>query len=165
MSVNQAPFPLARFRRTRAAGPIRNLVREGRLSVHDLIWPVFVCAGTSERQTIASMPGVERLSVDLLVEAAREAASLGIPAICIFPYTGMDARTEDCALAWDRDNIANRAIRVVGQGINTHKPRVPMAQPRGPLRRIRCSLQRPTPHARDPGLYRRLARENLKPAL
>lgn len=113
MSVNQAPFPQMRFRRTRASAPLRNLVRESRLSVHDLIWPVFVCAGTNERQAIASMPGVERLSVDLLVEAAREAARLGIPAICIFPYTDPALKTELCEEAWNPDNLSNRAISAI----------------------------------------------------
>lgn len=113
MTVNQAPFPLTRFRRTRAAAPIRNLVRESSLSVHDLIWPVFVCAGTNERQAVASMPGVERLSVDLLVKAAREAADLGIPAICIFPYTDAALKTELCEEAWNPDNLSNRAIAAI----------------------------------------------------
>lgn len=113
MTVNQAPFPQTRFRRTRANAPIRNLVRENSLSVHDLIWPVFVCAGSNERQAVASMPGVERLSVDLLVEAAREAASLGIPAICIFPYTDAALKTELCEEAWNPDNLSNRAIRAI----------------------------------------------------
>ena len=113
MTVNQAPFPQTRFRRTRAHAPIRNLVRESSLSVHDLIWPVFVCAGSNERQTVASMPGVERLSVDLLVEAAREAASMGIPAICIFPYTDAALKTELCEEAWNPDNLSNRAIRAI----------------------------------------------------
>ncbi|QXT38337.1 porphobilinogen synthase [Gymnodinialimonas ceratoperidinii] len=113
MSVNQAPFPRTRFRRTRASAPLRNLVRESSLSVHDLIWPVFVCAGTNERQTIGSMPGVERLSVDLLVAAAREAAGLGIPAICIFPYTDPALKTELCEEAWNPDNLSNRAISAI----------------------------------------------------
>lgn len=113
MTVNQAAFPLTRFRRTRAAAPIRNLVRESSLSVHDLIWPVFVCAGSGERQAVASMPGVERLSVDLLVEAARNAANLGIPAICIFPYTDPTLKTELCEEAWNPDNLSNRAIRAI----------------------------------------------------
>lgn len=113
MTETQAPFPLTRFRRLRANPALRNLVRESNLSVHDLIWPVFVCAGENERQTIASMPGVERLSVDLLVEAAREAAAFGIPAICIFPYTDPALKTELCEEAWNPDNLSNRAIRAI----------------------------------------------------
>ncbi len=113
MTANQAAFPLTRFRRVRSSPALRNLVRESSLSVHDLIWPVFVCAGSNERQVIASMPGVERLSVDLLVQAAREAASLGIPAICIFPYTDPALKTELCEEAWNPDNLTNRAIRAI----------------------------------------------------
>lgn len=109
----QAPYPLTRHRRTRATPALRDLTQENRLSVKDLIWPVFVREGDGVEEPIASMPGVNRLSVDRVVEAAREAADLGIPAICIFPYTGMEARTEDCALAWSADNISNRAIRAV----------------------------------------------------
>ncbi|WP_341861415.1 porphobilinogen synthase [Gymnodinialimonas sp. 57CJ19] len=113
MTVNQASFPQTRFRRNRSSGALRNLVRESQLSVHDLIWPVFVCAGTNERQAVASMPGVERLSVDLVVEAARDAARLGIPAICIFPYTDPALKTELCEEAWNPDNLSNRAIRAI----------------------------------------------------
>ena len=109
----QAPYPMTRHRRTRASAALRDLTQENRLSVKDLIWPVFVREGENVAEPIASMPGVNRLSVDRVVEAAREAADLGIPAICIFPYTGMEARTEDCALAWSADNISNRAIRAI----------------------------------------------------
>jgi porphobilinogen synthase len=83
------------------------------LSVDDFIWPVFVRAGEGIEEPVPSMPGVFRRSVDKVVEAAREAADLGIPAICLFPYTGLDERTEDCAGAWDPDNHANRAIRAI----------------------------------------------------
>ncbi|UWQ93982.1 porphobilinogen synthase [Rhodobacteraceae bacterium M385] len=113
MTANQASFPQTRFRRNRSSGALRNLVRESQLSVHDLIWPVFVCAGTNERQAVASMPGVERLSVDLVVKAARDAARLGIPAICIFPYTDPALKTELCEEAWNPDNLSNRAIRAI----------------------------------------------------
>ena len=75
----------------------RNLVRENALSAHDLIYPVFVVDGQQQRQPVTSMPGVERLSVDLIVEAARLAVSLGIPAIALFPYTDLKLRTEDLA--------------------------------------------------------------------
>lgn len=83
----------------------------------DLIWPVFVRQGKGEVEPVASMPGVNRYSVDKLVEAAREAQSLGIPAICIFPYTGAEDRTESCELAWDPGNIANRAIAAVKEAV------------------------------------------------
>ncbi|MCX7289360.1 MAG: porphobilinogen synthase [Rhodobacterales bacterium] len=108
-----APHPLSRFRRTRRTGALRDLTQEVRLSTSDLIWPVFVRDGTGLREPIASMPGVDRLSVDLVVEAAQMAQGLGIPAICLFPYTDPARKTADCAEAWNPDNLANRAIRAI----------------------------------------------------
>ncbi|WP_296419942.1 porphobilinogen synthase [Pseudooctadecabacter sp.] len=107
------PFPQTRLRRLRRTPALRAMVRESALSPADFIWPIFVMEGTDREEAVASMPGVVRRTVDRVGAAAREAWDLGIPAICIFPYTGMDARTEDCALAWSRDNIANRAIREI----------------------------------------------------
>ena len=80
-----APYPTARFRRLKSSAALRALSQENTLSVNDLIWPAFICDGEGVTQTIASMPGVLRRSVDLVVKAAAEAASLGIPAICLFP--------------------------------------------------------------------------------
>jgi porphobilinogen synthase len=108
-----APFPAARFRRSRKSPALRALAQETSLSVNDLIWPVFVREGTALSEPIASMPGVNRLSVDLVVKAAEEAATLGIPAICLFPYTDPALKTEDCAEAWNPDNLTNRAIRAI----------------------------------------------------
>jgi len=113
MRPTQSPFPATRLRRTRATPAIRNLVRQNTLSVDDFIWPVFVRSGEGIEEPVPSMPGVFRRSVDKVVQAAREAADLGIPAICLFPYTGLEERTEDCAGAWDPDNHANRAIRAI----------------------------------------------------
>ena len=113
MIPDAAPFPAARFRRARKSKAIRGLVRENLLSPEDLIWPVFVRDGDGVEEPIASMPGVSRLSVDKVAQAATEAYAMGVPAICIFPYTPLEARTEDCAEAWNPDNIANRAIRAV----------------------------------------------------
>lgn len=107
------PFPTARFRRMRSKASLRNLMRENTLSVDDLIWPVFVMAGDDAEEPVASMPGVVRRTVNRIVRAAVEAAELGIPAICIFPYTALEDRTEDCAMAWDPDNLTNRAIRAI----------------------------------------------------
>ncbi len=108
-----AAFPASRLRRTRATPAIRALVRENALSVGDLIWPVFVRSGDGIEEPVPSMPGVMRRSVDMVVRAAQEAADLGIGTICIFPYTGIEDRTEDCAGAWDPQNPANRAIAAV----------------------------------------------------
>ncbi len=117
MRKNQAPFPMTRLRRPRASGALRDLVRENHLSSADLIWPVFVREGTDVVESVASMPGVNRLSVDRLVEAAKHAHGLGIPAICIFPYTGAEQRTESCEMAWDAGNVANRAIAAVKSAV------------------------------------------------
>jgi len=112
-----APNPINRFRRLRSSPALRALAQENTLSVNDLIWPVFVCDGVGVRQDIASMPGVARLSVDLVVKAAEEAATLGIPAICLFPYTDPALRTMDCAEAWNPDNLTNRAIRAIKSAV------------------------------------------------
>ncbi len=108
-----APFPAARFRRLRRTAALRDLVQENRLSVANLIWPVFIRDGEGVEEPVASMPGVVRRSLDRLVVAAREARDLGIPAICLFPYTDPALRTEDCAEAWNPLNLTNRAIRLL----------------------------------------------------
>ena len=113
MKPTVAPFPAARLRRTRQSGAIRSLVRENSLSPDDLIWPVFVRDGEGVQEPVPSMPGVMRRSVDLIGPAAREAAAMGIPAICIFPYIEQSLKTEDCAGAWDPDNLSNRAVRAI----------------------------------------------------
>jgi len=117
MSHSPAAFPAARLRRTRQSPSVRNLVREHTLTVDDLIWPVFVRDGDGVEEPIASMPGVMRRSVDKIVEAAREAADLGIPAICLFPYTDPALKSEDCAEAWNPDNLSNRATRAIKSAV------------------------------------------------
>lgn len=113
----QAPFPATRLRRTRQNAAVRALVRQSTLSPGDLIWPLFVRDGEGVEEPVPSMPGVVRRSVDRVVEAAREAAALGIPAICLFPYTGAEKRTADCAEAWNPDNLSNRATRAVKDAV------------------------------------------------
>jgi porphobilinogen synthase len=113
MPVNQAPYPASRFRRTRASASLRNLVRETELSVNDLIWPIFVRDGEGVEEPVVSMPGVVRRSVDRIVEAAKEAHDLGIPAVCLFPYTDVSLKTELCEEAWNPDNLSNRAVRAI----------------------------------------------------
>jgi porphobilinogen synthase len=117
MPANQAPFPATRFRRTRASASLRDLTRETELSVNDLIWPIFVRDGEGVEEPVVSMPGVVRRSVDMIVEAAREAHDLGIPAICLFPYTDASLKTELCEEAWNPDNLSNRAIRAVKEAV------------------------------------------------
>ncbi|MGC0225079.1 porphobilinogen synthase [Pseudooceanicola nitratireducens] len=113
MAALTAPFPAARFRRARKSPAIRALMQENTLTVSDLIWPVFLTEGDGIEEPVPSMPGVVRYSVDRVVEAAKEAADLGIPAICLFPYTPMEKRTKDCAEAWNPENLTNRAIRAI----------------------------------------------------
>ena len=112
-----APFPVTRLRRTRRNPALRALTRETHLTPADLIWPVFLCEGTDCAVPVASMPGVARLSIDRVVAAAREARALGIPALCLFPYTDPARRTADCAEAWSPDNLTNRAIRAVKDAV------------------------------------------------
>ena len=117
MKPTVAPFPATRLRRMRHSPALRALSRQNVLTPSDFIWPIFVMEGTDTEEPIASMPGVTRKTVDRAVIAAREAHALGIPAICIFPYTGMEQRTDDCALAWSAENISNRAIRAIKDAV------------------------------------------------
>jgi porphobilinogen synthase len=106
-------FPAARLRRTRQAEWSRRLVRENLLTTNDLIWPIFVVEGTNQRVPVASMPGVERMSVDLAVAAAEEAARLSIPAIALFPYTDPKLRDDQASEAINPDNLVCRTVRAV----------------------------------------------------
>lgn len=108
-----AAYPASRLRRLRRTPMLRALVAENTLTRGDLIWPIFLRDGVDVMEPIASMPGVFRRSVDRAVEAAHEAEDLGIPAICLFPYTDAAVKTEDCAEAWNPDNLTNRAIRAI----------------------------------------------------
>ena len=108
-----------RFRRLRRTAALRDMVEETRLSVKDLIWPLFVTDVPGADIEIASMPGVRRLTIDGAVRAAEDAASLGIPCLCLFPYTDPALRTEDCAEAWNPDNLINRAIRAIKAAVPT----------------------------------------------
>jgi porphobilinogen synthase len=113
MRPTQAAFPAARFRRLRRTEALRDLSQENVLTVKDLIWPLFLCDGVGVEQPVASMPGVSRLSLDRAVTAAETAARLGIPALCLFPYTDAALRTEGCEEAWNPENLTNRAIRAI----------------------------------------------------
>jgi porphobilinogen synthase len=116
-TILPAPFPSARARRLRRTPALRAMVGETRLSPADLIWPIFLTEGVDVTDPVPSMPGVARLSVDRAVRAARRAKGLGIPAICLFPYTEADRRTEDCAEAWSPDNLSNRATRAIKDAV------------------------------------------------
>jgi porphobilinogen synthase len=106
-------YPAIRMRRNRSAPWSRRLVAETTLSAADLVWPMFVIEGKGQREPVASMPGVERLSADLIVAAAREAEALGIPAIALFPNTDAGKRTDDAREAFNPDNLVCRATKAV----------------------------------------------------
>ncbi|MBL8702522.1 MAG: porphobilinogen synthase [Alphaproteobacteria bacterium] len=113
LPANWGRYPRTRLRRNRRDAWSRDLVRETLLTPADLIWPVFVQEGRQKRTPIRSMPGVDRLSIDLLVPAARKAAALGIPAIALFPQTPPTVKSEDGDEAWNPDNLVCRAVRAL----------------------------------------------------
>ncbi|WP_444895299.1 porphobilinogen synthase [Microbulbifer sp. SSSA005] len=104
-------YPNTRLRRLRAKDFSRRLVRETQLSSDDLILPLFVIEGRNETQKVASMPGVERLSVDLLAKKAKSVRELGIPAIALFPVVDPSAKSDCASAAHDADGLAQRAVR------------------------------------------------------
>ena len=109
----EAGFPATRLRRNRRSDWSRRLVRETTLSADDLIWPIFVIEGKNERSQVASMPGVERLSIDLAVKAAETAAGLKLPAVALFPYTDPSLRDEQASEALNPNNLVCRAVRAI----------------------------------------------------
>jgi porphobilinogen synthase len=106
-------YPQIRMRRLRRHNWTRRLVAENLLSPADFIWPTFVIEGENQRQPVGSMPGVERLSVDLVVKAAKHAALLGIPVIALFPQTPASLKTADGREALNKDNLVCRAVRAI----------------------------------------------------
>ncbi|MEN0000238.1 MAG: porphobilinogen synthase [Pseudomonadota bacterium] len=106
-----------RMRRLRRTPWIRDLVRETRLTPHDLIWPIFIMEGDNLRAPISAMPGVERVSVDLAVEAAREAHALGIPAIATFAQVDMAQKDTRGSHVLDPDNVVNKATRAIKDAV------------------------------------------------
>ena len=106
-------FPGTRLRRNRRDEFSRRLVREHQLTVNDLILPVFVLDGENRRESVASMPGVERLSIDLLLQEAEEWVALGIPALALFPVTAAEKKSLDASEAWNPEGIAQRATRAL----------------------------------------------------
>ncbi|MGS0939267.1 porphobilinogen synthase [Pseudomonas sp.] len=106
-------FPFTRMRRQRRDDFSRRLMREHTLTVDDLILPMFVLDGENRRESVPSMPGVERLSIDLLLEEAAELVALGIPAVALFPVTPPEKKSLDGAEAYNPDGIAQRATRAL----------------------------------------------------
>ena len=116
-STSRGPYPYSRMRRNRATDFSRRLTRETALSVNDLILPMFVIEGTSQSEAVASMPGVNRLSIDLLVEEAIEIAALGIPAIALFPVVPEEKKSLLAEEAYNPEGLAQRAIRAIKQAV------------------------------------------------
>ena len=108
-------FPSTRMRRMRFDDFSRRMMRETVLTPDDLIWPVFVIEGEDRVETVESMPGVERLSIDRLLLKAEECVRLGVPAIALFPVTAPEAKTEDACEAWNPEGLAQRAVRALKQ--------------------------------------------------
>ena len=106
-------FPKTRMRRNRNARWVRSLVRENILTTDDLIWPVFVIDGESQVEPVVSMPGIDRITVDLLVDAVGAALELGIPAVAIFPFINPALKTVDGREAINPDNLICRAVRAI----------------------------------------------------
>ena len=104
-------YPTVRMRRNRSSDSVRRLVAENKLSAEDFIWPLFIVDGDNVCQPVTSMPGVNRLSVDLVPAAVEQAAALGIPAVALFPYTDPSLKTADGREATNPDNLVCRAIR------------------------------------------------------
>ena len=113
IALHRGPFPGTRMRRLRANDFSRRLSRENNLSVDDLIYPMFVHEGRNTREAVASMPGIERLSIDLLAEEAKELAKLGIPAIALFPVVGEKGKSLMAEEAYNPDGLAQRAIKAI----------------------------------------------------
>ena len=110
-------YPYTRMRRMRRDDFSRRLMRETNVTPDDLIYPVFVLEGENQREPVMSMPGVERMSIDLLVKEAKHIASLGVPAMAIFPVTPAEAKSEDAAEAYNPEGLAQRAVRAVKEAV------------------------------------------------
>ncbi len=110
-------YPLTRMRRLRSADYSRRLMRESTLTPDDLIQPLFVCEGNGHREPVPSMPGIERLSIDLAVKHARQLVDLGIPAVAIFPVVPMDKKSADAKEAFNPDGLAQRAIGAIRDSV------------------------------------------------
>lgn len=111
--TGRGAFPRRRMRRMRRDDFSRRLMRESSLSVDDLIYPMFILEGENQREPVASMPGVERVSIDELMKEAAELVELGIPAVALFPVTPAEKKSEDASEAYNPDGLAQRAVRAL----------------------------------------------------
>ena len=112
-SLGLGAFPATRLRRNRGDDFSRRLVSENVLSANDLIWPIFVLDGDNRRAAVSSMPGVDRLSIDLMIDAVGEAADLGIPAVAVFPNTDPSLKTTGAEESFNPENLVCRAVRAL----------------------------------------------------
>ena len=117
MAYHNIKFPDSRMRRMRKNDFSRRLMRENKLTVDDLIYPVFVIEGVNKRENIDSMPSVERLSLDLLVEEARELYILGIPAIALFPVVSAEKKSDNAVEAYNPNGLVQRAVRALKEAV------------------------------------------------
>ena len=113
----QGRYPGTRMRRMRHDEFSRRLMRENQISVADLIYPVFLLEGEAQREPVASMPGIERLSIDALLSEAGEIHELGIPAIALFPVVGEENKSLDAQEAYNPEGLAQRAVRALKQAV------------------------------------------------
>ena len=113
LETSRGAFPWVRKRRMRRDDFSRRLMRENVLTANDLIYPMFVLEGEGQREAVASMPGVERYSIDLLLKEAEELVALGIPMVALFPVTPQEKKSLDAAEAWNPDGLAQRAVRAL----------------------------------------------------
>lgn len=117
MTFPYAGFPYRRMRRMRRHAFSRQLMAEHTLTAADLIYPVFVLPGQGQREAVPSMPGVERLSIDLLVELAKEVHNLGIPVLALFPVTPQEAKSELAEEAWNPEGLVPQAIKALKKAV------------------------------------------------
>lgn len=110
-------YPIIRKRRMRRDDFSRRLMRENCLTANDFIFPVFVLEGDQQREAVDSMPGIDRLSIDLLVEEAMNVQNLGIPAMALFPVTPPAAKSDDAAEAWNANGLVQRAVRALKKAV------------------------------------------------
>lgn len=113
LETSRGAFPWVRKRRMRRDDFSRRLMRENVLTANDLIYPMFVLEGEGQREAVASMPGVERVSIDLLLQEAEELVELGVPMVALFPVTPQEKKSLDAAEAYNPDGLAQRAVRAL----------------------------------------------------
>ena len=110
---NTSPYPQLRMRRMRKDEFSRRLMRENQLTADDFIYPMFILEGENQREAVPSMPGIERVSIDLLLQEAEQCLQLGIPAIALFPVVPQEKKSDDAAEAYNPDGLAQRAVRAL----------------------------------------------------